>query len=43
MVANILPTDTPSTQGVVSKGQTISFLKAVIMHITLKGMEHRAP
>ena len=24
-VANILPTDTPSTQGVGSKGQTISF------------------
>ena len=25
MVANILPTDTPSTQGVGSKGYTISF------------------
>ena len=25
MVANILPTDTPSTQGEGSKGQTISF------------------
>ena len=25
MVANILPTDTPSTQEVESKGQTISF------------------
>ena len=25
MGANILPTDTPSTQGVGSKGQTISF------------------
>ena len=25
MVANILPTDTPMTQGVGSKGQTISF------------------
>ena len=25
MVTNILPTDTPSTQGVGSKGQTISF------------------
>ena len=25
MVENILPTDTPSTQGVVSKGQTIYF------------------
>ena len=25
MVANILPTDTPSTKGVGSKGQTLSF------------------
>ena len=25
MVANILPTDTPSTQGLGSKGQTLSF------------------
>ena len=25
MVANILPTDTPSTHGVESKGQTLSF------------------
>ena len=25
MVANILPTDTPSTQGVGTKGQTLSF------------------
>ena len=25
MVANILPTDTPSTQGVGSNGQTMSF------------------
>ena len=25
MVASIMPTDTPSTQGVGSKGQTISF------------------
>ena len=43
MVANILPTDTPSTQGVESKGQTISFfLKVVMLHIKLKGVEHRA-
>ena len=28
MVANILPTDTPSTQRVGSKGQTISFSKS---------------
>ena len=39
MVANILPTDTPLTQGVGSKGQTISFM----LHIKLKGIEHRAP
>ena len=43
MVANILPTDTPSTQGVGSKGQTISFSKVVMLHIKLKGIEHRAP
>ena len=44
MVANILPTDTPSTQGVGSKGQTISFfLKVVMLHIKLKGIDHRAP
>ena len=79
MVANILPTDTPSTQGVGSKGQTIYFsershvayqikadnagskyfahrhtlegqkvklyifLKVVMLHIELKGIEHRAP
>ena len=28
MVANILPTDTPSTQGVGSKGQTIYFFES---------------
>ena len=28
MGANILPTDTPSTQGVGSKGQTISFAES---------------
>ena len=33
MVANILPTDTPSTQEVGSKGQTIYFLKVVMLHI----------
>ena len=42
MVANILPTDTPSTQGVGSKGQTIYFVKVVMLHIKLKGIEHRA-
>ena len=43
MVANILPTDTPLTQGVGLKGQTISLLKVVMLHIKLKGIEHRAP
>ena len=42
MVANCLPTDTPSTHGVGSKGQTIFFLKVVMLHIKLKGIEHRA-
>ena len=42
MVANILPTDTPLTQGVGSKGQTIFLLKVVMLHIKLKGIEHRA-
>ena len=38
MVANILPTDTPSTQRLGSKGQTISFCEKVVMlHIKLKG------
>ena len=32
MVANILPTDPPSTQGVGSKGQTISFSES--SHVT---------
>ena len=41
MFANILPTDTPWTQGVGSKGQI--FLKVVMLHIKLKGNEHRAP
>ena len=46
MVANILPTDTPSTQGVGSKGQKVKlylFLKVVMLHIKLKGIDHRAP
>ena len=42
-MANILPTDTPLTQGVGSKGQTISFTEVVMLHIKLKGIEHRAP
>ena len=38
MVANILPTDTPLTQGVGSKRQIIYFLKVVMLHIKLKLM-----
>ena len=43
MVANILPTDTPLTKGVGSKGQNISFTESFMLHIKLKGIEHRAP
>ena len=43
VVANILPTDTPLTKGVGSKGQTLSFTEVVMLHIKLKGIEHRAP
>ena len=43
MVANILPTYTALTQGVGSNGQTIYFVKVVMLHIKLKGIEHRAP
>ena len=41
MEAFFLPTDTPSTQGVGSKGRTI-FLEVVILYIKLKGIDHRA-
>ena len=37
MVANILPTDTPPTQGVGSKGQTISFSESCHVAYQLKG------
>ena len=43
MVANILPTDTPLTQGVGSKGQTKFFLMLVMLHVKLKGIGHGAP
>ena len=36
MVANILPTDTPSTQGVGQKVKLYLFLKVVMLHIKLK-------
>ena len=36
MVANILPTDTPSTQGWDQKVKLYIFLKEVMLHIKLK-------
>ena len=42
MVASILPTYTPSTPVVGSK-VNIFFLKVVMLHIKLKGMERREP
>ena len=41
MVANILHTDIPGTQGKEPKVKL--FLLDVILHIKLKGSEHRAP
>ena len=43
MVANILPTDTPLTQGEGQKVKLYLSLKVVMLHIKLKGIEHRAP
>ena len=43
MVANILPTGTPWTQGVSQKGKLYLFLNVVFLHIKLKGIEHGAP
>ena len=37
MVANILPTDTPLTQGMGSKGQTISFTEISHVAYQIKG------
>ena len=37
MVANVLPTDTPSTQGVGSKGQTIYFCESSHVAYQIKG------
>ena len=37
MVANILPTDTPSTQGVGSKGRTIYFCESSHVAYQIKG------
>ena len=39
MVANILPTNTPSTQGVGSKGQTISFSESSHVAYQIKADE----
>ena len=36
MVANILPTDTPSTQGEGSKGQTLSFSESSLVAYQIK-------
>ena len=43
MVANILPTDTPLTQEWGQKVKLYLLLKVVMLHIKLKGIEHRAP
>ena len=43
MVANSLPTETPSTQGWGQKVKLYFFLKVAILHIKLKGIGHRAP
>ena len=43
MAANILPVDTPLTSWMGSKRQHIFFLKVVVLHVKLKGIEHRAP
>ena len=39
MVANISPTDTPSTQGVGSKGQTVSFSESSHVAYQIKADE----
>ena len=43
MVANILLTDTPLTQGWGQNVKLNLFLKVVMLHIKLKGIKHRAP
>ena len=43
MVANILPTDTPLTEGCGLKVKPYIFVKVVMLHIKLKELEHRAP
>ena len=41
--AHILSLHTPLAPGVGSKVKTVFFLKVVVLHIKLKGMEHRPP
>ena len=43
MVANILPSDIPLTQGWGQKAKPYIFVKVVMLHIKLKGIELRAP
>ena len=43
MVANIFPTDTPLTRGWSQKVKLYLLLKVVMLHIKLKGIEHRPP
>ena len=43
MVANILPTDTPLTPGWGQNVKPYIFVKVVMLHMKLKGIEHRAP
>ena len=42
MEANILPVDKSSTRGWGQKVKIFFFLKVVMLHIKLKGKEHRA-
>ena len=42
MVANILPTDTPSTQGVGSKGRTIYFSESSHIAYQIKADDAQA-
>ena len=43
MQAHILSLHTHSTPGVGSKDKTFFYLKVVLLHIELEGMENRAP
>ena len=43
MVANTLPTGTPLTRVMGQNVKPYIFVKVVMLHIKLKGIEHRAP